>query len=57
VYGSTFLLEWLDREVLTSAAARHLASRAQECLTPCRQSVRGAGQTVSGTRRSATSMS
>jgi hypothetical protein len=25
VYGSKFLLEWLDREVLASAAAHHLA--------------------------------
>ncbi|MFD2093964.1 hypothetical protein [Blastococcus deserti] len=28
VYGSRFLLEWLDREVLASAAALHLADRA-----------------------------
>lgn len=27
VYGSTFLLEWLDREVLAAAAARPLAER------------------------------
>jgi hypothetical protein len=25
VYGSRFLLEWLDRDVLASAAALHLA--------------------------------
>ena len=25
VYGSKFLLEWLDRDVLASAAALHLA--------------------------------
>jgi hypothetical protein len=28
VYGSKFLLEWLDREVLASAAAQHLADPA-----------------------------
>jgi hypothetical protein len=28
VYGSKFLLEWLDREVLASAAAHHLAATA-----------------------------
>jgi hypothetical protein len=27
VYGSKFLLEWLDREVLASAAAHHVANR------------------------------
>ncbi|HEY0127483.1 MAG TPA: hypothetical protein VGB58_10140 [Blastococcus sp.] len=26
VYGSRFLLEWLDRDVLASAAALHLAA-------------------------------
>ena len=26
VYGSKFLLEWLDRDVLAAAAARHLAA-------------------------------
>ena len=26
VYGSKFLLEWLDRDVLASAAACHLAA-------------------------------
>jgi hypothetical protein len=28
VYGSKFLLEWLDREVLASAAAQHPADPA-----------------------------
>ncbi len=27
VYGSKFLLEWLDRDVLASAAARHPVDR------------------------------
>ena len=27
VYGSKFLLEWLDREVLASAAAQRVANR------------------------------
>ena len=26
VYGSKFLLEWLDRDVLAAAAAQHLAA-------------------------------
>jgi len=34
VYGSKFLLEWLDREVLASAAAHHLAVRGQQSPTP-----------------------
>jgi hypothetical protein len=47
VYGSKFLLEWLDLEVLASAAANHLVS-APEC--PARQA-------VSGTRRWASARS
>ena len=32
VYGSKFLLEWLDREVLAAAAAHHVPDRAPEAL-------------------------
>ncbi len=34
VYGSKFLLEWLDREVLAAAAAQHLADRPPAAHTP-----------------------
>ena len=47
VYGSKFLLEWLDLDVLASAAARHRAER-----TPTEDP-----QTVSGTCRWATTTS
>jgi hypothetical protein len=34
VYSSKFLLEWLDWEVLASAAAHHVADRAPVAPTP-----------------------
>ena len=37
VYGSKFLLEWLDRDVLASAAAHLLAAREPEGPRPERQ--------------------
>ncbi len=36
VYGSKFLLEWLDREVLAAAAAHHLATRPPAAPVPGR---------------------
>jgi hypothetical protein len=37
VYGSKFLLEWLDWEVLASAAGHHVADRAPVAATPHQQ--------------------
>ena len=34
VYGSKFLLEWLDWEVLAAAAAQHLAGRSPGAPAP-----------------------
>jgi hypothetical protein len=34
VYGSKFLLEWLEWEVLAAAAAQHLAGRPPGAPTP-----------------------
>ncbi|SNR55750.1 hypothetical protein [Blastococcus mobilis] len=34
VYGSKFLLEWLDRDVLAAAAAQQLADRPPAAHTP-----------------------